>query len=89
MTTNQFRVKLTGYATGSKGQYYVETDFAKLFKISHDKAKTIFKSIPYTIKENLTAVEADQYKAAIEKIGATCVVENMKHNLDGLSIIDD
>ncbi|WP_163834189.1 ribosomal protein L7/L12 [Spartinivicinus ruber] len=89
MTTKEFRVKLTGYAAGSKGQYYVETDFAKLFKISHDKARSIFKSVPYTIKENLTSEEADKYKAAIEKIGATCEVENMGHNLDGLSIMDD
>lgn len=89
MTDKQFRVKITGYTSGNKGQYYVETDFAKLFKIPHDKAKAIFKSLPYTVKENLSSVEAEQYKVAIEKVGATCIIENMKHNLDGFSIVDD
>lgn len=85
MSQEQYRVILTGYAT-SKGEYYVEIDFAKLFKITREKAKELFKTSPTTIKEGLSLEEANQYKSAIEKTGATCDVENMKYDLGGLSL---
>jgi len=85
MSQERYRVILTGYAT-SKGEYYVEIDFAKLFKITQEKAKEIFKASPTTIKEDLSLEEANQYKSAIEKTGATCDVENMKYDLGALSL---
>jgi len=85
MAEASYRVVLQGYAPG-KGEYYIEMDFAKLFKIEHEKAKQLFNSLPATIKEDLTIDQANKYKAAIEKTGAICEVENMKFNFKGLSL---
>lgn len=85
MTEDLYRVVLQGYAPG-KGEYYIELDFAKLFKIEHEKAKQLFNSLPATIKENITKDQANKYKTAIEKTGAICEVESMKFNFNGLSL---
>lgn len=85
MTEEQYRVILNGYSTG-KGEYYIEEDFAKIFKITHEKAKKLFNSSPTIIKENLSFEQAGRYKKSIEKTGAVCEVESMKYNLSGLSL---
>ena len=85
MAEDLYRVILKGYGT-DKGEYYIEEDFAKLFKISTAKAKEILSASPKTLKENLTLEKANQYKEAIEKVGANCEIENMKYNLGGLSL---
>jgi ribosomal protein L7/L12 len=46
----------------------------------------LLKSAPTTLKENLPAAQADLYKQAFAKTGASCDVENMKYNLSGLSL---
>ncbi len=85
MTEEQFRIVLKGYSTG-KGEYYIEEDFAKLFKITPEKAKELFKSSPTILKENLSFEQANRYKNSIEKTSASCEVESMKYNLSGLSL---
>ena len=85
MSNDLYKVTLKGYSTG-KGEYYVEKDFAELFKMELTKAKEMFNSLPITIKESISLEEANQYKAAIDKTGAVCEVENMKYNFDGLSL---
>lgn len=85
MSEEQYRVILKGYGEG-KGQYYIEADFAKLFKITPEKAKKIFKSCPAIIKENISLEEANNYQAAIEKTGAKCEVESTKYDFGGLSL---
>ena len=84
MDTN-FRVILLGFSSG-KGEYYIEKEFAELFKIGHEKAKEMFRSVPTTIRENITLEEAQKYERAIKKTGASCEVENMKFNISGLSM---
>jgi ribosomal protein L7/L12 len=85
MSEELFRVILKGYQPG-KGEYYVEQDFARLCKLTPEKARDLLKTAPKKIKENLTREEADRFKAAIEKTGAACEVESMKFDFDGLSL---
>lgn len=85
MAEAMYRVILQGYAAG-KGEYYVEVEFAKLFKLTPQKAKEVLKSAPTKIKENLPLEQAEKYKSAIEKIGAICELENMKYDTSGLSL---
>jgi hypothetical protein len=85
MSEDQYRVILKGYSPG-KGEYFIELEFAKLFKITPEKAKELFKSSPKTIKENLPREQAEKYKKAIEQIGALCELENMKFDTSGLSL---
>lgn len=85
MPEDLYRVILKGYSTG-KGEYYIEVDFASLFKISREKAKDLLGSAPMVIKENLSLEKAKQYKLAIEKAGALCELENMKFDTSGLSL---
>jgi hypothetical protein len=80
-----FRVILLGFSSG-KGEYYIEKEFAELFKISHEISKGMFRSVPTTIRENITLVEAQKYVQAIKKTGASCEVENMKFDISGLSL---
>lgn len=77
MVEEMYRVILTGYGTG-KGEHFIEADFAKLFKITHEQARQVFKETPRILKEQLTQELADKYKAAIEDTGAKCEIENMR-----------
>jgi ribosomal protein L7/L12 len=81
-----FRVILLGFSS-NKGEYYIEKEFAELFKISHEKSKDMFRSVPTTIRKNITLEEAQKYERAIKKTGADCEVENMKFNISGLSLV--
>ncbi|MFW2374288.1 MAG: ribosomal protein L7/L12 [Gammaproteobacteria bacterium] len=85
MSDDDYSVVLKGYQAG-KGEYYVEEAFAKLFKITADKAKQLLNSAPTVIKENLPLEKANQYKKAIDQTGASCEVENTKFNTGGLSL---
>jgi ribosomal protein L7/L12 len=85
MAEELYKVILKGYKTG-KGEHYVEQDFAKLCKLTPEKAKALLKAAPKKIKENLSKEEAEKFKEAIEKTGAACEIESMKYNLDGLSL---
>ena len=85
MSEELYRVVLKGYSTG-KGEYYIEEEFANLFKITHEKAKELFSSLPTTIKDSISLEQANQYKGAIDKTGAVCDVESMKYNFNGLSL---
>ena len=80
-----YRVVLLGFSS-DKGEYYIEKEFAELFKITQEKSKEMFRSVPTTIRENITLDEAQKYEQAIKKTGANCEVENMKFNLSGLSL---
>ena len=85
MAEDKYRVIIKGYSS-DKGEYYVEEDFAKLFKINQQQAHKILKQSPKTIKENLTKQQAEKYVSAIENCGVKCEMENMKYNLGGLSL---
>ncbi|HEX5055843.1 MAG TPA: ribosomal protein L7/L12 [Gammaproteobacteria bacterium] len=85
MAEELFRVILKGYKPG-KGEHYVEQDFARLCKLTPEKAKTLLQSAPKKIKENLSKKEAEKFKAAIEQTGAACEIESMKYDFDGLSL---
>ena len=85
MSEDLFRVILKGYTSG-KGEYFIELEFAKLFKITPEKAKELLKSSPKTIKENLSREQAEKYKRAIEHAGALCELENMRFDTSGLSL---
>lgn len=85
MAEELYRVILQGYGDG-KGEFYIEEDFAKLFKISREKAKELLSGEPMTIKENLPEEAAKRYEAAIKNTGARCEIENMKFDLGGLSL---
>ena len=85
MEEEQFRIILKGYGK-DKGEYYIEEDFARLFKVSREKARELLDAAPLTIKENLSADAAKRYEAAIKNTGAMCEVENMKFDLAGLSL---
>lgn len=76
---------LLGFSS-EKGEYYIEREFAELFKISHEKSKDLFRSVPTTVRKNITLEEAQKYERAINKTGAICEVENMKFNISGLSL---
>ncbi len=80
-----FKVVLLGF-NSDKGEYYVEKEFAELFKISHDKAKAMFRSVPTVIRKNISQTEAQKYEKAISITGALCEVENMSYNISTLSI---
>ena len=79
MAEELYRVVLTGYGTG-KGEHYIEADFAKLFKITHEQAKQVLKETPKTLKETLTLEMASKYKQAIDGTGAKCEIENMRYD---------
>jgi len=78
-------VVLLGFSSG-KGEYYIEKEFAELFKISQDKAKSMLRNAPTTIRKNISLGEAQRYEQAIKETGALCEVENMAFNTSGLSI---
>jgi transcriptional regulator CtsR len=80
-----YKIVLTGY-TADKGEYYIEVGFSKLFKISYEEAKELFKNVPTTIKDGLSIDQAKQYKKEIEKIGAKCEIDDMRYDFSGLSI---
>ena len=85
MSEDLYRVIVKGYSSG-KGEYFIELEFAKLFKITPEKARELLKSSPKTIKENLPQDQAAKYKLAIEKAGAVCELENMRFDTSGLSL---
>lgn len=85
MAEELYRIILKGYST-EKGEYYVEEDFSKLFKITIEKAKALLSSASVTIKENLSAEQANQYKVKVEQAGALCEIESMKFDTGGLSL---
>ncbi len=85
MSDEHYKVVLKGYTAG-KGEHYIEEDLAKLFKISHEKAKELLCSAPKIIKENLSLDDAKKYKDAIDKTGAECDVDDMNYDFSGLSI---
>ena len=85
MSEELYRVILKGYSVG-KGEYFIEVELAKLFKITPEKAKELLTSAPTTIKENLPLEKAEQYKKAIEKTDALCELESMKYDISGLSL---
>jgi len=80
-----FKVILQGYQAG-KGEYYVEADFAKAFKISQHKARELFSAAPQVIRDNLPLEQAEHYKAVIEKAGGKCELESMRYDTSGLSL---
>jgi len=83
--SKHYRVILLGFNSG-KGEYYIEKEFAELFKISHEKAKTLFRSVPTLIRKNISMEDAQKYEEAIKKTGADCEVENMNVDVSGLSL---
>lgn len=85
MSDELYRVVLKGYQAG-KGEYYVELDFAKQFKISPEKARELLSSAPTIIKNNITLEKANQYKKVMDKIGVTCEIESTKFNITDLSL---
>ena len=85
MSEELYRIVLKAYSA-DKGEYYIEVDFANLFKIEHKKAKELFSSLPKVVKENLSLEQANQYKDAITKTGAICELESMKFDFTGLSL---
>lgn len=85
MSEEKFRVIVKGYE-GGKGEYFIEEDFAKLFKITQKQAHKVLQEAPKTIKENLTKEQAEKYVSAIENCGVKCEMENMKYNFSGLSL---
>ena len=85
MSDERYRIVLTGYSS-EKGEFYVEQDIAKLFKTTPERARQLLKRAPTKLKENLPVDEANRYRVAIERTGATCDVENMRYNISGLSI---
>ncbi len=85
MQQGQYRVILKGYKSG-KGEYYIEEDFGKLFKITQKEARAYFAETPKMLKENIPSEEAEQFKKAISDIGAECEVEDMRFDLSGLSL---
>lgn len=80
-----YRVVLLGFNSG-KGEYYIEKEFADLFKISHDKAKAMFRAAPTVVRENISLPEAQKYEEAINRTGASCEVENMNFNISSFSM---
>ncbi|MCG6937012.1 MAG: hypothetical protein LJE83_02410 [Gammaproteobacteria bacterium] len=85
MSEDLYRVIVNGYAA-DKGEYFIEMEFAKLFKITPEKSRKILRASPTTIKMNLSIEKANQYKYAIEKTGVLCELENMKYDISGLSL---
>ena len=85
MDEAKFQVVLKGYGA-DKGEYYVEKDFAELFKLPPEKVKVLFKNLPKILKDNLTQAEAEKYKKAISKTGADCDVVDNRFDFSGLSI---
>jgi ribosomal protein L7/L12 len=81
----KFQVVLKGYGSG-KGEYYIEKDFAELFKLPQEKVKVLFKNLPKILKENLTKSEAEKYQKAISKTGADCDVVDNRFDFSGLSV---
>ena len=85
MEEELFRVVLKGYGPG-KGYYYIEKDFAELFKLPVEKVKDLFKATPRVLKKNLTSAQAEKYLAAIKGTGADCEIESNRFDLSGLSL---
>ncbi len=85
VVNKHFRVTLLGFGSG-KGEYYIEKEFAELFKISHERSKSLFRSVPTLIRKNISIEDAEKYEQAINNIGAECEIENMKFDISGLSL---
>ena len=81
----KFKIIVKGYLP-DKGEYYVEKDFAKQFKITEEKAKHILRSAPNVIKKDLCKDEAEKFVLAIRKLGVDCEVESMRFDFSGLSL---
>jgi ribosomal protein L7/L12 len=85
MAEELFKVILKGYKNG-KGEHYVEQDFARLCKMTPEKARELLKAAPKKIKENLSRAEAEKFKETIDQTGAVCEIESMKYDFGGLSL---
>ena len=88
MSGIKYKVVIKGYGS-DKGEYYIEEDFAKLFKISHNRAKELIRSAPAILKEGLSKEEAERYANAIRKTGVKCDIDDMRFDFSGLSIESD
>jgi len=85
MDEAKFEVVLKGYGS-DKGEYYIEKDFAEMFKLPIEKVKRLFKSTPRVLKENMTEAEAEKFQKAIQATGAKCEVVDNRYDISGLSL---
>ena len=86
--TGYYHIDITGYKT-SKGEYYIEKDFAALCHITPQQARKLIQSSPTTIKENLTIDEANRYRDKIEKTGVSCQIQDMDSKPAELSLVPE
>lgn len=86
MDEAKFSVVLKGYGS-AKGEYYIEQDFAEMFKLAPEKVKKLFKNAPRVLKENMSQGEAEKFKKAIDRTGATSEVVDKRFDFGDLSVV--
>lgn len=70
-----FTVRLVGVdATLERDAVELISALRRVAALGWDDARTLFRTIPTTVAEQVTAAEADRYRAALERAGATVEV---------------
>jgi len=74
MSAADYTVKITGISAYQDSETAMEA-FAKLFKISKEKAEQTMAKAPVVIKNGVDASTAEKFRGALVKIGVECLVE--------------
>ncbi|MBE1877794.1 ribosomal protein L7/L12 [Myceligenerans pegani] len=70
-----FTVRLVGMdATAGRDAVELISALCQVAALGLDDARTLFRTIPATVAERVTAAEADRYRTALERAGATVEV---------------
>ncbi len=75
MSSFTYRVIFKGETDPNKDVGSVKQALAGLFKIDAGAVEQLFSGQPVVIKKDIDQATANQYQAALEKIGAYCQVE--------------
>lgn len=86
MQPHHFLLKITGEMAAGCNREQCIADFARLFSLTHDKAKSLLAQGPQVVREGLDAVLAERYQAALRHIGIRSIIER-RSDLSGSVVI--
>jgi len=74
---NNYRVVFAGDLTGEYELDATKRRFAKVFKLDESKVKRLFSGMEYTIKSELTEIQAMEFAMKLAEIGCECWTDLM------------
>lgn len=74
---NNYRVVFAGDLTDEYDLAVTKRRFAKVFKLDESRVKRLFSGAEYTIKSELTEVQAMEFAMKLAEIGCECWIDLM------------